>query len=82
MSENSLESNVEMLSDSQSIVELSTDIPNENTCEKPLEPHSSFDMNPTTTHTMVEGEDLIRMDLENYPAQKLFKISNFLEWKQ
>ena len=49
MSEDSLESNVEMLSDSSNIVEHSTDIAKENTCKKPSEPHSSFDINPTTT---------------------------------
>ena len=54
-SENSLESYVEMFSDSSNIVELSIDISNENTCEKPSEPQSSFDANPTTTkQTMVK----------------------------
>ena len=47
-----------MLSDCQTIVEQSTNNPNHNTCEKPSEPHSSFDMFPTTTQTMAEGEDL------------------------
>ena len=41
MGDNSLESNVDMLSDSQNIVGHYTDIPNDNTYEKPLEPHSN-----------------------------------------
>ena len=60
-------------------MELSTDISNENTCEKPSEPHSSFDIDPTTTtQTIEEVEDLFKMDLENFPVSiievMLFKL--------
>ena len=42
MSENSLESNVEMLSDFQTTEERSIEISNDNTCEKTSEPHGSL----------------------------------------
>ena len=64
-SENSLDSRVEMLSDSQNVEELQK-IPNENMCEQPSEPHRSFDMNPTSsTPPMREGQELFNIDLEN-----------------
>ena len=60
-----MQSNVEMLSDVQIIEEQSkTKSSNENTCEKPSEPHSRFDKNLTTTKTTEEGEDLFMMDLK------------------
>ena len=43
-----MESNVEMLSDVQTIEEQSKSS-NKNTCEKTSEPHKSFDIDPTTT---------------------------------
>ena len=53
LSENNKESNVEMLSNVQIIKKQSKiESSNENTCEKPLEPHSIFYTNPTTTQTM------------------------------
>ena len=54
-----------MLATSQTIEEQSKkETPNENTCEKPSEPHRSFDMNPTTiTQPMREGEELFNLDL-------------------
>ena len=64
----SLESNVEMLSDFQTTEERSIEISNDNACEKTSEPHSSFDMNPTTiAQPMEEGGDLFSMYLENFP---------------
>ena len=68
-SENSLDSRVEMLSESQTIEELPA-IPNENKCEQPLEPHKSFGTNPTiSTQSTKEGEELFNIHLENFLCQ-------------
>ena len=57
-----MDSNVEMLSNVQTVEELSQSS-NENTCIKPLKLHSSFDKNPTiATKTTEEGKDLFMMD--------------------
>ena len=50
-------------------------------CEKPSEPHSSVDVNPTiTTQTKVGKEGLFSMDLENFPMSiievMLFKLED------
>ena len=69
----------------KTIVQQDTNTPNNNTCEKPSEPHISFDKFPTTTQTMAEGEDLLNLDLENFPMSiieiMLFKLEDNGEFK-
>ena len=55
-----------MLSESQTVEELS-EIPNEIMCEKPPEPLRNVDKSPTIIRTMMEGEELFNIHLENFP---------------
>ena len=55
----------------------------EKTCENPSEPNSSLiriRQQCSTTETMVEGEDMFSMDLENFPMSlievMLFKLED------
>ena len=76
-----------MLSDIQTIEEQPKNkVSNENTCEKPAEPHSSFDINPTTTTTQTteEGENLLNLDLENFPMstiENMFVLKIGRQWQ-
>ena len=69
---------MDMLSNFQTIVEQSANTPSYNTCENLSEPHSSFDMFLTIIQTMTEGENLLSLDLENFPMTfikvMLFKL--------